>query len=387
MSAANRWRAVPWVFGVCLAAASLVGANRLLHPTDPVSPGGGDGGKPVKPSAPLGGGIVVLGTVDSSPPPVHIGPPAVAALTRVKKVLVREGQEVKPGEPLVQFDDDIYRAKLDQAKAELAAAGLDVRQAEIAKQNHEVQLKRLVAAFEIASAQLKLAEDNLKVYRDNQEEVLAKLKDFSTGQPISEQEKEKRRNEDPELRKLRGMVNEARGKANDVQFQLEALKLEPVGLKLQQAQAKVDRLKATVQEAEAAVNDCLVKAPRDVGGVVEQLRAAEGVTYGPSTREPVLILVPAGKRIVRAEVQAEFAYKVAGWEGKKVTVYDDTNFALTYEGTVRRVATSFLPKRGADVALTVSPTKILEVVIDVADPAPAGKPPLRVGQPVRVAFE
>ena len=70
-----------------------------------------------------------------------------------------------------------------------------------------------------------------------------------------------------------------------------------------------------------------------------------------------------------------------------MTIYDDTNFALTYEGTVRRVADSFLPKRGADVALTVSPTRVLEVEIDIADPAPAGKPPLRVGQPVRVSFE
>ena len=103
--------------------------------------------------------------------------------------------------------------------------------------------------------------------------------------------------------------------------------------------------------------------------------------------EPVLILVPAGKRIVRAEVQAEFAYKVADTVSKKVTVFDDTNFALTYEGTVRRVATSYLPRRAADVALTVSPTKILEVEIEIADPAPPGKPPLRVGQPVRVSFE
>jgi multidrug resistance efflux pump len=158
-----------------------------------------------------------------------------------------------------------------------------------------------------------------------------------------------------------------------------------VDLKIQQAQTKVEGLRGAVKEAQAAVDALLVKA--DIGGRVEQLRAAEGKTYGPSTREPVLILVPAGKRIVRAEVQAEFAFKVAGSEGKKVTVYDDTNFALTYEGTVRRVASSFLPKRGADVALTVSPTKILEVEIDVADPAPADKPELRVGQPVRVSFE
>ncbi|HVK16737.1 MAG TPA: hypothetical protein VM533_07290 [Fimbriiglobus sp.] len=385
MTGTNRWRAALLALGVCLGAASLIGANRLLHQPDSV---GGGGAAPAKNGgAPLKGGIVVLGTVDSDPSPSEIGPPAVAAMSTVKKVLVSNGQAVKPDEPLVQFDDSQARPKLDEAKAELAAAELDVKLAGIARTNKDIQLKGLQAAAQTAADQLKLAQESLRIARENLDQILRVEKDLVTGQSLSEEKKEKRRQEDPDIRRLRGMVNEAQARADMATTAVEAMRLDPVDVKAQQAEAKVQRLKATVDQAQAAVNAYLVKAPRDLGGRVEQLRAVEGKTYGPSTREPTLILVPAGKRIVRAEVQAEFAYRVAGSEGKKVTVFDDTNFALTYEGTVRRVASSFLPKRGADVALTVSPTKILEVEIDIADPAPAGKPELRVGQPVRVAFE
>jgi multidrug resistance efflux pump len=384
MTGTRRWRAIPWVLGVCLVAASLIGANRLLH--QPESVGGGGAPPARNGGTPLKGGIVVLGTVDSDPSPSEIGPPAVAALSTVKKVLVGNGQPVKPGDPLVQFDDAQAQAKLDQAQSQLAAAELDVKRAEVAKKNHAIQLTRQQAAIQAAEEQNKLAEESLRIAKDKMEKLLV-LPDITTGQPYTEAKKQRIREEDLDLRLLQSKVLELRAKADDARKQLSALELDPVDLAVAQAQIKVKVLKATVQEAQAAVDAYLVKAPKDVGGRVEQLRATEGKTYGPSTREPVLILVPAGKRIIRAEVQAEFAYKVAGSEGKKVTVYDDTNFALTYEGTVRRVASSFLPKRGADVALTVSPNKILEVEIDIADPAPAGKPELRVGQPVRVSFE
>ena len=116
------------------------------------------------------------------------------------------------------------------------------------------------------------------------------------------------------------------------------------------------------------------------------VHAAPGMTFGPSTRTPVLWLLPSGKRVVRAEVEAEFAYKIAEKEGRKVTIYDGSNFTLVYEGTLRRISTGYLPKRSQVDSLTVNPTKVLECTIEVTDPTPPGKPPLRIGQPVRVSF-
>jgi hypothetical protein len=50
------------------------------------------------------------------------------------------------------------------------------------------------------------------------------------------------------------------------------------------------------------------------------------------------------------------------------------------------VGTAFVAKRSAPGALALDPPKALECVVELPDPAPAGKPPLRVNQPVRVIF-
>ena len=124
----------------------------------------------------------------------------------------------------------------------------------------------------------------------------------------------------------------------------------------------------------------------EVPGTVEQISAGPGATYGPSSRAPVLWLVPTGTRIVRGEVEAEFAYKLADKIGTKVTITDQNNFGLVYDGVIRRVSGSYLPKRSAAEVVTMQTNKVLECVVEVVDPAPAGKPPLRVGQPVRISI-
>ena len=104
------------------------------------------------------------------------------------------------------------------------------------------------------------------------------------------------------------------------------------------------------------------------------------------TRLAAMQIVPAGERIVRAEVDAEFVSRVTDKAGKKVTITDSHHFGHTYEGVVVRVGTSLLPKRGGGDLLAGPPAKVLECRIKITDPAPPGKPPLVVGQPVRVVF-
>ncbi len=381
----NRLRALPWVFGICLLAVSLIGANRLIAPGDgPGNDGGGAAGK--KSAGATTGGVVVLGTVDSDPPPVQVGPPALGAAALVTKVFVVEGQEVNPGTPLVQFDDAIYRAKLKQAQAGLAAANDDVVKAAAQKQIHAVQIDAQKLAIKSAEADVKDAEAALQIARDQFERVLKADKDISTGQPqpLSEAEKQLRRRENLDLVKGEIGVNQLKAKAEAEAKKLAGLMLAPVDADARQAAQKVNQMQGTVDEAQAAIDSCLRKS--EVAGVIEQISVGPGTTLGPTARTPVLWIVPTGARVVRAEVEAEFAYKVADKSGTRVTIYDHNNFALTYTGTVRRVGTSFLPKRGSADTLSVTGTRVLECLIEVTDPAPPGKPPLRVGQPVRVSF-
>ena len=378
MSRKSGFRATGLAFGLCLAAVVAVGANRLF----------GDGGaQPTRPSVPSTpsqpGGVIVLGTV--GPDPVQVGPPAVAAMATVTKVMVTDGDTVQPGDPLVQFDDRIYQAKLAQAQAELRAAEPDVTKAEVAIQVHAAKIGLQELAVKATRDDITAAEDGLKATRDALDRVLNAERDINTNQPLDEAEKQRRRDENAELQTAEHLVIQLQNKLAADQKTLALMKLDPVEATREQASAKVDRLKATVAEAETAVDLCLVKAP--LAGVVEQLFASPGMTYGPSTRSPLMWMIPAGGLVVRAEVEAEFADRVAGSKGQAVTIYDSNNFALTYDGTVTRVGTAFLPKRTVGEVLAVSPsTRVLECTISVADPAPAGRPPLRVGQPVRIAF-
>jgi multidrug resistance efflux pump len=381
MSKASRLRAIPWVLAVTLLVATGAGANRLINATDSAAGGAaGPGPTPVVP-----GGVVVLGTADADTGVVKVGPPALAALASVVEVKVKEGQEVKPGDALVQFDDRIPQAKLKEAKAELAAAEQDKARAELGKQNAAITLDRQQHAVKSAKDDDKEARDAyiaaVRVF-DESFDAGAKL----NGTTVTQELRNRRRDENPDVRRAYVLTVQAKNKVIDEEKKLAAAALLPSEAEstAAQAAAKVDRLKATVEQAAAAVDECVVRAR--VGGTIEQITVTPGETIGPATRGALMRIIPSGGRIVRAEVEPEFASKIADKIGKKVTVYDHNNFDITYEGVVRRVPTGYLPKRNAADSLVSNPTQVLEVVIDVPDPAPAGKPPLRVGQPVRVSF-
>ena len=163
----------------------------------------------------------------------------------------------------------------------------------------------------------------------------------------------------------------------------DQLKTADPQVKVKEAQAAVEQAKAELAKAQSAVDLCVVRAK--MPGTIEQVSIGPGTTMGVGTRAPALWLIPAGPRVVRAEIEAEFAHSVgSGIVGKTVTVSDHSDPKLTYSGVVRRVGSTFLLKRSNAENFLGSDTRVLEVVIEVSDPAPAGKPPLRVGQRVRV---
>jgi multidrug resistance efflux pump len=299
----------------------------------------------------------------------------------VAKVFVAEGQTVTAGDSLVQFEDRQLRAKLDQARGKLAGAEALVEKALDARRVQAAKVNAQKFAIKAAEDNLRTGEDALKRGEDALESVFTKTRNIATGQPWTEEEKARERRDSSALFDAKAAMTMLRNKLEGERLTLAVLESAPVEADVRLAETDVVAAHGLVAEAEAAADSCLVKAR--TGGVVEQLDAAPGVTFGPTARG-LLLLVPAGPRVVRAEVDPEFAYRVAGKSGATVTVTDFTNTALTYPGVVRRVSTTFLPKRTD--ALALNPTKTLECVIDLPDPAPAGKPPLRVNQPVRVIF-
>jgi multidrug resistance efflux pump len=380
MSSPGRRQMIPWLLGLALIAFTLVGANRLLQ-----SEGTGQtppANKPQQAPTPSGG-TILLGTIDSEPSPVFVGPPALPSPLTVTKVLVQEGDEVKPLQPLVQFDDSLLKLKLQQAEYELAAAKELEKKATIQEETHKIQLERQQSAVKKSAEDFAEAERIFFIENDKYERVLAIERNVTTNQLLSEAERAQRRRENTELSKGQALVKNLKALADDEVKKLEALRLTPVAADKAAAAAQVAGLNAKVDEAKQAISLCLLRAGI-VGGIVEQIIASPAVTFGPASRGPVLVLVPTGPRVVRAEAEAEFAFKIADKIGKSVTIYDGSNFNLTYSGTIRRISTAYLPRRSAS-EFQLNPPKTLELIIDVTDPAPPGKPPLKVGQPVRVS--
>lgn len=365
---------LPWLAGVVLVGGSLLGATRLL-------PAAGEQPE-VPPAAKTNtGAVTALGTVASDPGASPVGPPAVAAMVSVAQVFVQDGQAVEVGDKLVQFDDSLATPKVPQAQAELDIARELVGQAEAQMAIHKKKIEGQQVAIQTAETEIARAESSLEIGRRNALALL--VTNPYSGQRYTEAEQQAKLRDNLDLRKGESDVNVARSKLLGEKITLEALSLAPVEADLRAAKFKVARLEATVSEARAAVAAHTVTAR--LKGVVEQVFAAPGMSYGPATRVPLLYLVPAGRRVVRAEVEAEFVARVSEKAGGAVTVVDANNFALAYPGTVRRVGGAFFPKRSQADGLALTVVKVIEVIIDLGE-TPKGTPPLLVGQPVRVTF-
>ena len=376
-------KVLPWAVAIGLVLFTLLGANRLLQ-TEDGSKGADGNVKAGKANhAPTSGGVTVLGTVSSDPPETPVGPPAIAGMLTVDRMFVTEGQTVNAGDPLVQFDDVLVREKVKQAQAELDAAREDLVKAETQKKVQPIQIEALELLVKTGEDSLKDGNDQLATGRDVFERTLGFF-DPLDRKPRTEADNVRQRRENLELRRAETMLRELSAKVEGDRKKLKMLRMVDPDSNVRAASQKIIGLTAKVAEAQNAINACVLRAK--TAGVIEQIHAAPGMTFGPSTRTPVLWLLPTGKRVVRAEVEAEFAYKIAEKEGRKVTIYDGSNFTLVYEGTLRRISTGYLPKRSQVDSLTVNPTKVLECTIEVTDPTPPGKPPLRIGQPVRVSF-
>lgn len=376
MSLPRRRNLIPVLVALACVALTLVAANRLIHP-DPNQPQGGGGGPP--PAA--GRGPVVLGTVTAAEPIAHYGLPETLQAGRVRKI-VKEHEDVKPGTVLIEFDDTAAKNDLAKAEAAVKVVGAKLLQAQLQETLYSFDLALQELAVKAATEDYASAEDLYKRANEKFERYLSGT-NLQTNAPFTDAQKALERRENFDLAKL-----EIAARKFASNYHAEAKKLEKVramkpALLTQEAKEQLVVAKADVEKARYAVESCVVKAA--AAGRVGQVLAGVGAVVYPQS--PPVLVVPAGMRYVRAEVEPEFAHKLAGAEGKGVIISDNNNFNLTYAGTVKQIGQAFLPKRTQGLeALAGNNSKVLEVLIEVTDPAPAGKPPLLVNQPVRVTF-
>jgi multidrug resistance efflux pump len=374
------------VLGGLLGVASLLGASHLL------AHGGGGGTDATKSAAPTNGregsGPIVFGYVDSDPSPTGYGLPPVLQSGEIVEVYVKPGQDVRVrevrafggkveiGDRLYKFNTRILEAKLTEALRAVDEAQANVRKARVLQDQHKTSIEAQQLKVEVTKDKEDRTFKGFQLYERN---FRASLPKESTPERVNEL-----LSNDVKLFELETAYRTAVLEHRAEKFTLERLKTTDTGAAVAIAEAAVRRYEAQVEEARTAIDLCTVRAKSP--GTVERINYWPGDVIGISTRQPVLVLVPAGPRVVRAEVEAEFANRVGPDKlGKEVTIYDNNDPKLTYKGVVKRIGTTFLPKRnGSDIV--PNDTRVLEVLVEVVDPAPAGKTRLLVGQKVRVNF-
>jgi multidrug resistance efflux pump len=129
-----------------------------------------------------------------------------------------------------------------------------------------------------------------------------------------------------------------------------------------------------------ALEQCDLKAPAD--GTVLRVLVRPGEVLSSQPRQPAVWFCPQTPRIVRAEVDQEFGYRVA--LGQPAVIRDDSTAAVTWRGQVYRVSDWYTHRRSIlQEPLQLNDVRTLECLIAVEP----GQAPLRIGQRVLVTLE
>jgi multidrug resistance efflux pump len=306
-----------------------------------------------------GSKVVVTGHVDVEDRVVTLFPLQPG---RVEVVLVKENQQVSAGMELLRVENKLARWKLEQAKADLKAAEALLEKARQGPDQHNVKIRLQSESVEAMKRRLKSAQLKLKRAKELLDSKLLKDEDYDAAVE--------------QVTELQIGVETERDK-------LGALKKINPELDVIRAEANVQAKKFQLEEARFGLRETILRAPAD--GLILRVNVSPGDLISPQLSESAILFSPNQPRIIRANVEQEFADRVR--EGYRAEVRDYINPRLgPWKGRVARVADIFLHTRGLMPQpfpmLANHDTRTLECII-VLDP---DQPPLRLGQQVRVTI-
>jgi multidrug resistance efflux pump len=278
---------------------------------------------------------------------------------RVTRIPAEENDEVEPGQVLLQLDDTMGRLQVEAARVDLRAAEERLAGARSLpeQQQKKVEIQRLA---------VDVAEDDLKLARVQQERAQRRLDNGVAG------------NEE-EVRSAALLVAKAEAARKVEQAKLAALELVNPRQAVRLAELDVEAKRDQLKKAEKGLEEYRVVAPYK--GTVLRINVSEGETLGPNPRQPALMFCAAGPRIIRAEVEQEFAARVA--PGQTALIQDDTTGSGSWRGKVARLSDWYTHRRSVLLEpLQYNDVRTLECIIAL-DP---GQPHLRIGQRVRVTL-
>lgn len=274
--------------------------------------------------------VVCTGRVDAPGTVISLEPSQAG---RVVEVCVDEGAAVSDGQPILKLDDAVARNRFQQADAAVKAATVDRDKAKLDAERMPDQLRAREALVAAAGEQVTAAKKNLEARKGL--DAVSKLGAA-------------------ELAALEAQVRqlEELKKAEDLQL-ADLKKLNPQ-LLVDAADARLMAAKADRDLAQKAVDECVIKAP--AAGRILRLAVAKGGVLVPGGFTPTVVFAPAGKLVLRAEVDQEFLGRVK--VGQAVTAEDDSRpDSPKWAGRVKSIAGWVAQKR----SLILDPGEINDV--------------------------
>jgi len=279
---------------------------------------------------------------------------------RVVEVNVKEGDSVKKGAILLKIDDRQARAQVKEAEGAVAMARGLLDKALAARDIHKKGVEALEAAVKIAELDVTRAEI---VFKEEE-----RLKQQSQGSPLK-------------YSVAKADFEKAQEAVQAKKKEVEALKArkQEIEAEIHQAQGVLEAREAALERARLAVEEHSLKAPVD--GTILRLSVSVGDLMTAQPRQPAIQFCPNTPRIIRAEVEQEYASRVK--VGQVVQVQDDARWnAQQWKGKVRSISDWYTQRRSQlHEPRQFNDVRTLECIIEL-EPGHD----LKIGQRVRVRF-
>lgn len=285
-------------------------------------------------------------------------PLSLSVMGEVEEILVKEDQHVTTGTPMVRLRSVLAKQNVAQAEAAVARAEVGLEQAKRAPAEHRLRVQ--LQEHAVAASQARLEAQQRQV--DKLERLLK----------ISATADENLRSAQDQLREVKILVD-----SEDVR--IEQLKLERPSEAISVAESALADARSQLAIAREQLARHTLAAPVD--GVVLRVLVGPGETLGVHQREPAVWFCPSKPRIVRCEIEQEFANAVT--PGMRADVYLDGDSSTVYGGTVLRCSEWIAPRRYLPDDPTLrTDVRTMECLVQL-DPKES---PLRIGQQVRVVL-
>ncbi len=275
---------------------------------------------------------------------------------RVAEVMVEEDEIVPAGAVLLRLEDTAVRLRVEEARADLEAARLQLVEARKLPQQHQAKVAQLRASIASVTERLAAARNA----GDWKEDLYAK-------QLLNHAERDI----------AWAQVKEVEAMLQAEQQRLAELQLHDPVADVRRAAAAVKGREAQLGQAQEALRQCELRAPQ--AGKVLRILVGPGETLGAMPKQPAILFCPDLPRFIRAEVAQESAYQVK--IGDTVIIHDDSSDFRVWQGRVNALSDWFTQRRSIlQEPLQYNDVRTLECLITLNP----DQPPLRIGQRVRV---